>query len=96
MPSDAQLVDAVLAGDREAFSDLVRRYERAVRACALVVVRDRHKAEDVAQDSFVAAFTKLATLRDGAMFGPWVLRIARHQGIQWLRRRPVKVGVIWA
>jgi len=87
-------VDAVLAGDREAFSDLVRRYERAVRACALVVARDRHTAEDVAQDSFVAAFTKLATLRDGAMFGPWPLRIARRQGIQWLRRRPVKVGVI--
>jgi DNA-directed RNA polymerase specialized sigma24 family protein len=66
MPSDAQLVDAVLAGDREAFSDLVRRYERAVRACALVVVRDRHTAEDVA-GSFVRSY-KLATLRE-AMLG---------------------------
>ncbi len=87
MESDAELVTAVLAGDREAFAGLVERYERAVRATALAVVRDQHVAQDVAQDAFLAAYTKLGRLRDGAIFGPWLLRIVRHRAVEVTRRR---------
>lgn len=88
MQSDAELVTAVLAGDREAFAGLVERYERAVRATALALVRDHHVAQDIAQDTFLAAYAKLGTLRDGAAFGSWLLRIVRRRALEAVRRQP--------
>ncbi len=88
MESDAELVKAVLAGDREAFAGLVERYERTVRATALAIVRNHHLAQDVAQEAFLAAYSKLGTLRDGAAFGFWLLRIARRRALGAVRRRP--------
>jgi RNA polymerase sigma-70 factor, ECF subfamily len=88
MQSDAELVEAVLGGDRALFAVLVRRYERAVLGAALAVLRDFQAAEDTAQETFVAAYQKLGSLRDGSRFAAWVLRIARHRAIKTLRRRP--------
>ena len=88
MQSDAELVAAVLAGQREVFADLVGRYYRAVRATALAVVRDHHTAQDVAQDTFVAAYEKLRALRDGSAFGAWLLQIARRQAVNAAKRGP--------
>ena len=88
MESDADLVKAVLAGDREAFAGLVDRYERAVRATALAVVRDHHVAQDTAQEAFLAAYSKLGSLRDEAAFGPWLLQIVRHRDVEAARRQP--------
>ncbi len=87
MESDAELVQAVLNGRREAFADLVRRYERAVRATALDVLGDHHAAQDVAQDAFVAAYEKLGELRKSAAFGGWVVRIAHNHAVNAVRRR---------
>ena len=87
MRSDAELVHAVLTGQLEAFADLVRRYERTVRATALDVLGDHHAAQDVTQDAFVAAYEKLGTLRDAAAFGGWTVRIARNRALSAARRR---------
>ncbi len=78
MRSDAEIVQAVLGGDGAAFALLVRRYQCAVRATALAVLDDHHAAEDIEQEAFVAAYRKLATLRAGSHFGPWLLTITRR------------------
>ena len=91
MRSDADLVRAALAADREAFAVLVRRYERAVRATTLGVLGEHHAALDAAQDAFAAAYEQLDRLRDGAAFGAWMLRIARNHALNAARsasRRP--------
>jgi len=76
--SDADLVNAVLAGDKAAFETLVKRYELSVRALAAGILGDKHLASDVAQEAFVRAYEKLSSLRDKAVFGPWLLKIARR------------------
>ena len=76
---DADLVRATLAGDRRAFGELVRRYETGACAAARAVVRDRHAAEDAAQEAFLTAFARLGDLRDPAAFGGWLMRIARQK-----------------
>ncbi len=77
---DAELVRATLAGDRKAFGELVRRYQTG--ACAArAVVRDRHAAEDAAQEAFLTAYAKLGELRDPTAFGGWLLRIARQKSL---------------
>jgi RNA polymerase sigma-70 factor (ECF subfamily) len=88
MRSDAELVDAVLSGDREVFVDLVHRYEDAVRATILAIVRNHHTTQDVTQDTFVAAYEKLGGLRDGSAFGAWLLQIARRRAVDAVKRTP--------
>ncbi|HET6430440.1 MAG TPA: sigma-70 family RNA polymerase sigma factor [Phycisphaerae bacterium] len=90
MRSDAELVAETLDGDRQVFADLVRRYERPVRAIARGILGDHHAAQDAAQETFVLAYRKLHALRKPAAFGPWVMKIARNQALRMARRaRPV-------
>lgn len=83
---DADLVEATLAGDRAAFGDLTRRYQRAACAAAWSVLRDRHAAEDAAQEAFLTAYTRLGELRDPAAVGAWLLRIARQKALRIAER----------
>jgi RNA polymerase sigma-70 factor (ECF subfamily) len=83
--SDQQLVAATLAGDRNAFAKLVDRYAAAVRTVAFHIVRDHHASEDIAQETFVAAYKRLANLRVPSLFGRWILKIARHQAVRLIR-----------
>ena len=88
--SDAELVSASVAGGRSAFEELARRHERSVVATALAVLHDHHAAQDAAQDALLTAYRKLASLRDPAAFGHWVLRIARRAALR--KARSVRRG----
>ena len=85
-------VDAVLAGDRDAFRFLVERESAAViRACHRVL-GDLHEAEDAAQEAFVTAFRSLAGWRGEGPFGAWLTRIAVRIA---LRRAQKRRDVTW-
>ena len=86
MQRDAELVKAVLDGDKQAFGELVKRYERPVRAVALDVLGDYHLASDVSQDAFVAAYDNLAGLRKPMAFGSWLMKITRRCALDFVRR----------
>jgi RNA polymerase sigma-70 factor (ECF subfamily) len=85
-------VDAVLAGDRDAFRVLVDRESAAViRACHRIL-GDAHEAEDAAQEAFVTAFRSLAGWRSDGPFGAWLTRIAIRIA---LRRAQKRRDVTW-
>ena len=86
--TDAELVNAVLDGERQVFAVLVKRYERPVRAVALDVLGDYHLATDVSQDAFVKAYEQLAGLRKPEAFGPWLMKITRRCALGSSRRKP--------
>jgi RNA polymerase sigma-70 factor (ECF subfamily) len=92
LQSDRELVSACLDGSKAAFEVLIRRYERPVRAVALGILGDFHRAEDAAQEAFIRAWKKLPDLRNQAAFGPWITKIARRSAINIARRR-VKIAV---
>jgi len=85
--SDLELVKDTLAGREQAFELLVQRYERLVRATALSIVKDRHLAGDIAQESFVRAYRRLHTLREPAAFGAWLTRITHRCALDTATRR---------
>ena len=87
MPSTEQLVKAVRAGEKPAFGQLVRLYERAAIITAQSVLHDQGRAQDAAQDGFVLAYTKLNQLYRAAAFGPWLLKIVRRRACLMLRER---------
>ena len=84
--TDAELVKAVLDGEKQMFAELVKRYEKPVRAAALNVLGDFHSANDISQDTFVRAYEKLASLRKTRAFGPWLMKIAHRCSIESARK----------
>lgn len=87
MRTDAELVTAVLDGEKETFAVLVKRYERPVRAVALDVLGDYHSASDVSQEAFVKAYEQLAGLRKPEAFGPWLMKITHRCALDSARKK---------
>jgi RNA polymerase sigma factor (sigma-70 family) len=85
--SDAALVELVLADDQDAFTVLVERYKDAVQNLAYRMLSNTAEAEDVTQETFVRAYTQLATYKPAHKFSTWLLSIASHLAIDQLRRR---------
>lgn len=85
--SDAALVELVLNGDQDVFSVLVERYKDAVQNLAYRMLNNVTEAEDVTQETFVRAYTQLATYKPAHKFSTWLLSIASHLSIDQLRRR---------
>ncbi|MGC2401814.1 MAG: sigma-70 family RNA polymerase sigma factor, partial [Acidobacteriaceae bacterium] len=83
--SDAELVNAARAGNRQAFGDLVNRYQRQIYGLACILLGDRSEAEDIAQETFLRAWLNFDLLSDPRKFGPWVRRIVFGVSIDWLR-----------
>src|SRR5687767_8490429 len=75
-PTDGQLVARTLAGQRQAFDELVRKYQRQAVAVSYRLLGNTQDALEVTQDAFLKAFTSLATLQKPEAFGGW-LKIGR-------------------
>ena len=85
--SDEELVQRTRRGDREAFGDLVERYERPALLVAGSVLHCWHDARDAVQDSFVTAYERLNRLWSPHKFGAWFLQIVRRRALWHARRR---------
>ena len=90
--TDRAIVDAVLAGDRDAFRHLVERESASVVRASHRILGDLHEAEDIAQEAFVTAYRSLASWRGDGPFGAWLTRIAVRLA---LRRAGQRRSVTW-
>jgi len=90
--SEAGLIEAVLAGDRDKYGRLYGLYSPLVHGILLARV-PRSEAEDLVQDIFLHALKKLHTLRDLNAFGPWIGMIARNRAMDFHRRSRETVEV---
>ena len=77
--SDADLIAAVLAGDVEAFSGLVRRHEDACIRFAVRMLGSRADADDALQSAFMRAFRGLRSCREPDHFGGWLYQIVVNE-----------------
>ena len=73
------LVEQALAGDDGAFELLMERYKPVVLGYLAVRSSSKGALEDLVQEAFFAAYTRLATLKKRDRFGPWVMAIARNE-----------------
>jgi RNA polymerase sigma factor (sigma-70 family) len=83
---DRELVTRAIAGDREAFSELVRRSVDRLYAIARLILRDPVLAEDATQEALVAAWRDLSALRDPDRFEAWIHRVLVRQCYREARR----------
>lgn len=80
-------VQAIRRGEGEAFNRLVELYQGRLFGLVLMMVRDPFEAEDVTQDAFVRAFTRLHLYDENRPFYPWLATIAVRLSQTWLRQR---------
>lgn len=85
MTSDGEMVRRALAGDAAAYGQLARRWSARVLAVCHARTRDRHAAEDLAQEALLRGLRALPTLADPDKFGPWVVGIAVRTCLDWLK-----------
>ena len=90
---DAALVRRSLAGDQEAFTVLVSRHARSILSVTSRMLGPTADAEDVAQETFVAAFKALASFQFDAKFSTWLYRIAVNKCTDALRARRPTVSI---
>ncbi len=87
---DVKLIRNTLSGDDAAFSELVYKYQKSVHALAWRKIGDFQIAEEIAQDTFLQAYKKLASLKNPTQFAGWLYVIAANLCTDWKRRkRPI-------
>jgi len=81
---DRDLVLRARDGDRDAFAEIVRSYQRRIYAVAMRMTRRHEVADDITQDTFVRAYRNLGRFDVGRPLRPWLTRIAVNLAINYL------------
>ena len=84
---DDEWVNSALAGDRAAFSVLVRRHQRSLHRFLVRMVGSSDDALELTQEAFLRAWQALPQWQPGAQFRTWLFRIASNAALDLLRRR---------
>lgn len=86
-----ELVNGCRKGDREAQFALYKLYEKAMYSAALRILNHEGEAEDVLQEAFLEAFTRIGDFRGDTTFGLWLKQIIIHKSINSLRKRKAEI-----
>ena len=81
------LIEGCLNGSQGAQLEVYNRYYKAMYNTAFRIVKDSAEAEDVMQESFLSAFTKLQTFKGEVTFGAWLKRIVINNSIYYYRKQ---------
>lgn len=85
--TDAELVRATLAGSRDAYAEIARRWAARVTAICHSKVRRADVADDLAQETLLRGYRALTSLSDPAKVGTWLMGIAMRASLDWLKAR---------
>jgi len=85
--TDQQVVQLAREGRERAFRELIGRYQRPVFSLIYRLVRDREKAEDLAQDTFIKVLNAIDRYDPAFKFSSWIFKIAHNTALDHLRRR---------
>jgi RNA polymerase sigma-70 factor (ECF subfamily) len=89
-PGELALLREAQAGSHAALERLFRRYWPLAYRTAFLIAQDAAAAEDIAQESFLAALRALDRFDRRRPFGPWLARIAANRAIDWTRARTLR------
>ena len=84
---DVQLVEMAMAGEKQAFISIMRRYNQLLFRTARSILRNDGEAEEALQDGYLRAWRALGTFRADAKLSTWLVRIVANEALGRLRRR---------
>ncbi|MEE4176294.1 MAG: sigma-70 family RNA polymerase sigma factor [Bacteroides sp.] len=85
---DQELIRQFINGDHDSLEELIKRHQRKVFSYILLIVKDKHLAEDIFQDTFIKVINTLraGSYNEEGKFLPWVMRIAHNLIIDFFRK----------
>jgi RNA polymerase sigma factor (sigma-70 family) len=86
-PNDSEIISRILQGDKQAYAELVKRYQNFVFTICLRYTSSREDAEEIAQDIFVKAYRCLSDFRGDSKFSTWLYTIVNTSCITFLRKK---------
>lgn len=89
--ADSDIIHRVLAGNTQAYAQLVERYQAFVFTLVLRYVKSREDAEELAQDVFVKAYRSLADFKGASKFSTWLYTVATTTCLSFLRKKKIDV-----
>ena len=89
--NDAELIQQTLEGNQQAFSTLVRKYQKPVHALVWRKIGDFHIAEEITQDIFLNVYKKLQTLKNPNLFAGWLYVSATRRCHAWLKKKRIRM-----
>src|SRR3954469_17871192 len=89
-PSDGQLVEQTLSGNRTAFDELIRRYQRQAVAVSYRLLGNTNDALEVTQDAYLKAYKGLSPLQKPGAFAGWLMRIGSNLSLNYRRSRKTR------
>ncbi|OXA94344.1 RNA polymerase sigma factor [Flavobacterium hercynium] len=84
--SDQEYIDKILQGDTNAFAVLVNRYKDMIFTLSLKMVKNREEAQEVAQDTFVKAYSSLRQFKGDSKFSTWIYRVAYNTCLDRIKK----------
>ncbi|MBT3249801.1 MAG: RNA polymerase sigma factor [Candidatus Pacebacteria bacterium] len=84
--SDEEVVEITRTKNKEAYSEVVRRYQEKLMRYARYLVKDEARAADVVQDAFIKAFIKLNSFDTKRQFSSWIYRIVHNEAINLINK----------
>jgi RNA polymerase sigma factor (sigma-70 family) len=90
---DVELVKAARQGDMRAYDQLVQRYQERIYATVYHMTSNHEDANDLAQETFIKAYSALKSFKGDSSFYTWVYRIAVNKTINFLKQRKNKVSL---
>jgi RNA polymerase sigma-70 factor, ECF subfamily len=93
--SDDVLIERAQAGDSRAFSALVKRYEQTVYGFSFKVCRNKEKAEETLQDTFINVYRKLNQFNNQSKFSTWLYSIVTNNCLMKHRKRKMDEEMVY-
>ncbi|MGQ0652527.1 MAG: RNA polymerase sigma factor [Betaproteobacteria bacterium] len=92
--TDAEIAHAVAGGDRSAFEQLMRRYNRPMFRAARAILKDDAEAEEAVQDAYLRAYRAIGAFRGEARLSTWLVRIAVNEALGRRRKETRRAGIV--
>lgn len=89
MDDEAAIIEQALAGSQRAYTALSNRHRQAVYHIVFKIVRNEETARDLVQETFMKAFSSLASYRSEYRFSTWLYKIAANCSIDFLRKKRI-------
>lgn len=79
--TDEEVVKIICLGDKEAYAEIIERYQKKLLRYATSILGDYHKAEDAVQEGFIKAYININSFNQNKKFSSWLYRIVHNQAI---------------
>ena len=87
---DIEIVNSIIAGHKNDFQKIVKKYKRIVSSVVRRTIRNPIEAEDLVQESFIKAYNAIESYNQIYNFSSWLMRIATNHCIDYLRKKKME------